>query len=168
MADVSANHHPPSLSSVGPAAAEGPAAAGRPSPPPQPTDIVAGPGPRSQAFHDSLLPSQATSVEIANAGDVTMQSPVPIDLGALRGDGAPDLPPTDATAVDRDGNPSTEPISAYFKLDFESFSYYIQTLKVVIGRRVVVRPFSILEACIVSSSSGLGLSARRDHPPSSR
>jgi len=135
MADVSASHHPPP-----PAASVDVGAAGRtsPPPPPLPTDIVAGPGPRSQAFHDSLLPSQTASFELAE-GDVTMQSPIRTDLDGLRGDGPSDLPSAGA-AVDRDGNPSTDPISAYFKLDFDSFSYYIQTLKVVIGRRVVVRP----------------------------
>lgn len=41
-------------------------------------------------------------------------------------------------------NPSTDPISAYFKLEFDGFSYYIQTLKVVIGRRVQVRASFLL------------------------
>ncbi|CED84856.1 Transcription factor of the Forkhead/HNF3 family [Phaffia rhodozyma] len=44
---------------------------------------------------------------------------------------APAILPAGAT------NPSTEPISAYFKLEFPGFSYYLQTLSVSIGRRTL-------------------------------
>lgn len=47
-------------------------------------------------------------------------------------------PPTLPSA----SNPSTAPIQAYFKLDFDHFSYYLQTLSVTIGRRTQVSQMS--------------------------
>ena len=43
-------------------------------------------------------------------------------------------------------NPSTEPVEAYYKIEFDNFSYYLQTLSVTIGRRVQVSQVSAIDA----------------------
>lgn len=40
-------------------------------------------------------------------------------------------------------HPSTEPVEAFYKIEFEDFSYYLQTLSVTIGRRVQVSLISV-------------------------
>jgi hypothetical protein len=58
--------------------------------------------------------------------------------------------------------PSTAPIEAYFKLDFDDFSYYLQTLSVTIGRRVQVSPSLALARRKGRRASKRNLS-RREH-----
>lgn len=50
----------------------------------------------------------------------------------------PPPPPPIPQPTSPSEGPSTKPIEAYFKLAFDDFSYYLQTLSVTIGRRVQV------------------------------